>query len=254
MTDTVTLSLIRAPDRPLVADCIAADRFAALSEPEIAGLPVTQGGRQARLGDFFRVRGERASTVRIEGDLSRAEGIGAGMAGGELVIEGDVGRDLGVALAGGRIDVHGNAGDNTGGALPGAARGMTGGAIIVRGTVGEEAGARMRRGLGVERGLGGRGTGMVRIAGTVVVFGKTGTGTGRFLKRGSIVALGEVERPATFRLACTYRPPHVALLLRYLAGRCAVEVTPAQVAGRYERYSGDLAELGRGELLRWVGE
>jgi len=92
------------------------------------------------------------------------------------------------------------------------------------------------------------------IAGTVVVFGKAGPGTGRFLKRGSIVALGDVERPATFRYACTYRPPHVALLLRYLGARCRVAVTPAQVTGRYERYSGDLAELGRGELLQWVGE
>jgi hypothetical protein len=92
------------------------------------------------------------------------------------------------------------------------------------------------------------------IAGTVVVFGKAGPGTGRFLKRGSIVALGDVERPATFRYACTYRPPHVALLLRYVGARCRVDVAPAQVTGRYERYSGDLAELGRGELLRWVGE
>jgi formylmethanofuran dehydrogenase subunit C len=156
-------------------------------------------------------------------------------------------------MAGGRIDVHGNAGDNTGGALAGAARGMTGGEIIVRGTVGDEAGARMRRGLLVVTGDGGRGTGKGMIAGTVVVFGSAGSGTGRFLKRGSIVALGEVERPVTFRLACTYRPPHVALLLRYVGARCAVDVTPAQVAGRYERYSGDLAELGKGELLRWVG-
>jgi len=91
------------------------------------------------------------------------------------------------------------------------------------------------------------------IAGTVVVFGKAGPGTGRFLKRGSIVALGEVERPGTFRYACTYHPLHVALLLRYVGLRCRVDVTPAQVAGRYERYSGDLAELGRGELLHWVG-
>jgi len=254
MSDAVTLSLTTPPERTLVADCIAADRFAGLDAAAIAALPVVHAGRAATLGEFFRVRGERASVVRVEGDCPRIEAIGTGMAGGELLIEGSVGRDLGVAMSGGRIDLHGNAGDNTGGALPGAARGMSGGEIIVRGNVGDEAGARMRRGLLVVTGDGGRGMGKGVIAGTVVVFGKAGPGTGRFLKRGSIVALGDVERPATFRYACTYRPPHVALLLRYLGARCRVAVTPAQVTGRYERYSGDLAELGRGELLQWVRE
>src|SRR5438094_34534 len=221
MSDAVTLSLTTPPEHALVADCITADRLAALGEKEIGELPVLHGGRAAHVGDFFRVTGGRSGTVRLEGDLSRAEGIGARMAGGELVIEGHGGRDLGVAMSGGRIDVHGDAGENTGGALPGAGRGMTGGEIVIRGSVG--------------------------------LFGKAGPGTGRFLKRGWIVALGEVERPATFRYACTYHPLHVALLLRYVGVRCRVDVTPAQVAGRDERYSGDLAELGRGELLRWVG-
>jgi len=253
MSDAVTLTLATAPAQTLVADCIAADRFAVLGAQEIAALPVMHGGRPATLGEFFKVHGERASVVRIEGDCRRVEAIGTGMAGGELVIDGNVGRDVGLAMSGGRIDVRGNAGANTAGAPAGAARGMTGGEIIVRGSVGDEAGARMRRGLLVVTGDGGRGTGKGMIAGTVVVFGKAGPGAGRFLKRGSIVALGEVERPATFRYACTYHPLHVALLLRYVGVRCRVDVTPAQVAGRYERYSGDLAELGRGELLRWVG-
>src|SRR3989442_3872348 len=180
--------------------------------------------------------------------------IGAGMAGGELTIDGGVGRDLGVAMSGGRIDVRGNAGDNAGGAPRGAARGMSGGEIIVRGNVGADAVARMRRGLLVVTGDGGRGMGIGMIAGTVVVFGKAGPGAGRFLKRGSIVALASIERPATFRYACTYRPPHVGLLLRYLRGRAGVPVADRYVAGKYERYSGDLAELGKGEILQWAGE
>src|SRR5581483_7234521 len=90
-SDAVTLTLAAVPAHPLVADCIAADRFAALAEREIAALPVTHGGRPARLGDFFRVSGGRAATVRIEGDLRLVEGIGTGMAGGELVVEGGVG-------------------------------------------------------------------------------------------------------------------------------------------------------------------
>jgi len=254
MSEAVILSLTVRPDHVLVADCIAADRFAGLDAKQIAELPVVHGGRPGTLGQFFKVRGGHSSVVRIEGDLPRVDAIGAGMAGGELTIDGSVGRDLGLAMSGGRIDVRGNAGDNAGGAPPGAARGMTGGEIVVRGNVGEEAGARMRRGMLAVTGDGGRGTGEGMIAGTVIVFGKAGPGAGRFLKRGSIVALAPIERPSTFRYACTYRPPHVGLLLRYLRGRAGVPVADRYVAGKYARYCGDLAELGKGEILQWAGE
>ena len=33
-----------------------------------------------------------------------------------------------------------------------------------------------------------------------------------------------------------------------------VPVADRYIGGRYERYSGDLAELGKGEILQWVGE
>ncbi len=254
MSDAITLTLAAQPDHVLVADCIAADRFLGLDAKQIAQLPVVHGGRAGTLGEFFKVRGGHSGVVRIEGDVPRVDAIGAGMAGGDLTIEGSVGRDLGLAISGGRIDVRGNAGDNVGGALPGAARGMTGGEIIVRGNAGDEAGARMRRGLVVVMGDGGRAMGEGMIAGTVVVFGKAGPGAGRFLKRGSIVALAAIDRPGTFRYACTYRPPHVGLLLRYLRGRADVAVADRFLTGRYERYSGDLADLGKGEILQWAGD
>ncbi len=210
MSAAVTLSLAQQPEHALVADCIAADRFASLGAKQIAELPVVHGGRRATLGDFFKVRGERSSTLRIEGELARVEGIGTAMAGGEIVIAGGAGWDVGVQMAGG-------------------SRGL----VVVTGDV--------------ERGAG---TGM--IAGTVVVFGKAAAGAGRFLKRGSLVALGAIERPASFRYACTYRPPHIPVLLRYLRARYGLAVAERQITGRYARYSGDLAELGRGEILQWV--
>src|SRR2546427_12036528 len=126
MSDVVTLSLAAQPDHVLVADCIAADRFVGLDGKQIAELPVVHGGRPGTLGQFFKVRGGHSSVVRIEGDVPRVNAIGAGMAGGELTIEGSVGRDLGRATSGGRIDAGGNAGDNVGGGVPGAARGVAG--------------------------------------------------------------------------------------------------------------------------------
>jgi len=49
------LTLAAQPEYALVADCIAADRFAGLDEKQIAELPVVHGGRPATLGEFFKV-------------------------------------------------------------------------------------------------------------------------------------------------------------------------------------------------------
>jgi hypothetical protein len=46
----------------------------------------------------------------------------------------------------------------------------------------------------------------------------------------------------------------VAVLLRYLRSRYGLPVAPRHITGRYDRYSGDMAELGKGEILTWVGE
>jgi formylmethanofuran dehydrogenase subunit C len=252
VSDRVVLTLRRPLEHSLDASAIAPDRFGAMSERDISALPVRYGGRAGALGDVFTVRGERATAVHLEGELGRADGLGSDMAGGELTIEGDVGRDLGLAMAGGMIDLRGNAGANAAGARPGAARGVTGGEVIIRGSADADLAAGMRRGVVVVTGSAARGTGHSMIAGTVVVFGAIAAGVGRFLKRGSIVALGKVEPPATFQYACIYRPPHVHLLLRYLQARHGLEISDRQRTGLYERYSGDMGELGKGEMLRWA--
>jgi formylmethanofuran dehydrogenase subunit C len=271
MSDAVVLTLRAALTQDLDAACIAPDRLAALGAREIAELPVWYGRRQASLGDFFDVRGEHTDHVRIEGDAARVHELGRGMRAGELVIAGDVGRsagskmlggtlvvhgdvgdDAGVEMAGGVLCVRGRAGDNVGGATAGGARGMTGGEIIVRGAVGANAGALVRRGLIVAGGNAGEGAGRGMIAGTVIVFGTLGHSAALWSKRGTLVAMCGVDVPPTYRYACTYRPPHVALALTYLRQRYALAVEDCQVTGLYRRYSGDMAELGRGEILEWI--
>jgi len=118
--------------------------------------------------------------------------------------------------------------------------------------VGRDAGALVRRGLIVVGGDAGPGAGRAMIAGTLVVFGALGPGAARWSKRGTLVAMCGVEVPPTFRYACTYRPPHVALVLTYLRTRYALAVEGCHITGEYRRYSGDLAELGRGEILEWI--
>ena len=269
MSDRITLTL-RAPlDRALDADAIAADRLAALSAQEIAALPLWDGRNAVALGDVFSVSGERAQTVVLEGDLAKLRGVGSMMSGGTLEIRGSVGDavgarmvggaiavqgsagdDAGSAMSGGSLVIAGNAGDRAGGALQGASKGMTGGHIVVRGSVGREAGARMRRGT-LCCASAGAGAGLGMIAGNVIVAGAIGDEPGAGNKRGSIVALGGVRVPQTYAYACTYRPPHLSLMLLFLRRRFAFPVDDAHLHGLYKRYSGDLAEIGKGEILEW---
>src|SRR2546428_1015056 len=196
MSEVVVLTLRTAPTRALELAGLTPDRLTQLPQREIAALPVRRAGRAAALGDFFTVKGERAARVRLEGGLQLAEGMGAGMTAGELVVEGHAGRDVGVAMTGGAIEVRGDVGDNAGGARPGAARGMVGGEILIRGNAGDDAGAGMRRGLVVVTGNAGRGTGRGMIAGTAVGVGQTGPDAGRWAERRSSVSWRPGAPPA----------------------------------------------------------
>jgi formylmethanofuran dehydrogenase subunit C len=283
MSDTITLTLKSVPEYRVVADAIAPDRFAAMSAAEIARVPlwVARRGPEPRsaqgdphivaLGDVFSVHGERASAVRVVGNAGVIDGLGTGMSGGSLTIEGDAGREVGRGMTGGTLSVHGDAGDGAGlamaggslwiagragsgvgSALPGASRGMTGGEIFVRRGVGRDAGAGVRRGLIVIGGDADDGAARAMIAGTLVVMGRIAGTVGLWNKRGTVLALGGAAVPATYRLACTYRPPHVRLLLTYIRRAHGVPVEDRFVTGRYTRYCGDLSELGKGEILTWT--
>jgi formylmethanofuran dehydrogenase subunit C len=138
-SDVVTVSL-RAPlAEPLHVEGLTADRVAGLSECEIASLPAWEGTRKARLGDFFDIKGERLDRVRVVGDLKNVHGVAAGMAGGELLIDGDAGRGVAQAMTGGLVVVGGDVGVD-------AARGMIAGTLVVGGRTGDQPGRGSKRG------------------------------------------------------------------------------------------------------------
>ena len=269
MSDRITLTL-RAPlARPISAGAIAPDRFAGLSSQEIAALELWDGSSRIALGDVFTVSGERSASVVLEGDLAQlhevgttmsagsleikgsiGHALGVRMSGGTIAVQGRAGHDAGLAMAGGSIVIDGSAGDRVGGAPPGASKGMIGGDIVVRGGAGHEAGARMRRGT-LYCGSVGDSAGIGMIAGNLIVAGAIGSSVGNGNKRGSIVALNGVQVPPTYAYACTYRPPHIPLMLLSLRARFGVVVDDAHLHGLYKRYSGDLAEIGKGEILEW---
>lgn len=248
-----TLTL-RAPLRGRVdASGVAWAALPGLASAAIAAEALwVEGEGAVALGDLFEVRGAHAPRLRLVGDLSLMDGIGTGLAGGVLIVDGDAGGYVGRRMSGGLIEVRGSVGPRAGAAEPGAKRGMTGGEILIRGSAGPEAGAGTRRGLIVVEGDAAEGAARGMLAGSVIVFGALGPDPGLFSRRGSIVALGPYVPPAPYRYACTYRPPHVRVTLTYLRARHRVPVTAGQVAGAYRRYSGDLAELGAGEILAWT--
>ncbi|MGH7525382.1 MAG: hypothetical protein ACREMX_01615 [Gemmatimonadales bacterium] len=247
---------LKAPlERPADFAEVLAGEWGSLRGSELARRPVHLAGEGAvALGDLFDMQGEPGGRLRFQGDLAHADRIGAGLQEGEVVVEGDVGRETGLGMSGGALQVLGDAGPLAGGAVPEARRGMTGGELVIHGSAGPEAGIRMRRGLLViGRDAGGHaGHGM--LAGTVVIFGDAGAQAGVWSKRGSVVALGPVAIPVTYRYACTYRPAHLLLLLTRLRARYGLPVEERHLSGFYRRYSGDLADLGKGEILAWTTE
>jgi formylmethanofuran dehydrogenase subunit C len=264
---TLTLTLREPPAAPVEAYALRPDRLAGLSRAEIERLELRHGNRPAAVGELFGVSGDGGPDVRVEGDLGRVAGLGAGMTGGrltvsgragphlgarmrdgELVVEGDAGDWAGAEMRGGRLVARGSAGRRLGGAYAGARAGMRGGEILVHGDAGEEAGAGLRRGLIAVAGRVGDAAGLSALAGTIVVFGSLGAQPGAGMRRASIVAMTGAALLPTYARACTYRPPFLRLCLRRLRA-LGLPVTDAQIEGRYTRWSGDGLELRRGEIL-----
>ncbi len=234
---------------------VLAGSWTALTGAQLAKRPVyLQQDGETPVGDLFDLAGEARGRIRFFGDLALADRMGAGLTEGEVVVEGSVGHEAGLALAGGSLEIHGDAGPRAGAAPLGFKRGMTGGELIVRGSAGSESGAAMRRGLLVIVGRAGDRTGLGMIAGTVVVFGAAGAGPGLWSKRGSVVALGAITPPPTYLYACTCQPVYLRFLLTRLRARYGLPVRPRHLNGFYRRYSGDMAELGKGEILAWTAK
>jgi formylmethanofuran dehydrogenase subunit C len=229
--------------------------WASLSSRELAERRVyLESDGPVPLGELFELEGEPKGRIRFIGDLAMADRLGAGMTEGEIVVEGNLGNESGLALAGGTMVIEGDVGARAGAAPLGHKRGMTGGELVVHGSVGPEAGASMRRGLIVVGKKSGDHTGMGMIAGTVLVFDAAGVESGLWSKRGTVVALGRITPPPTYVYACTYQPVHLRLLLTRLRGRYGLPVRPRHLKGFYRRFSGDMAELGKGEILMWTAK
>lgn len=239
-----------------------------LSEHEIARLPLSSAGPEPEgrglvVADVFAIRPGDAGCLVIAEGSDRFDGIGEGLDGGEIRVEGHVGHRAGRAMqngvltiagnagphagscmSGGRIAIAGHAGAFLGGPLAGEMIGMRGGEILVDGDAAERAGDRMRRGTIRIGGNAGPQAGARMIAGSLIVLGRHGPGLGQLMRRGTILlpAGSEEGLPASFvdNGACEFT--FLALMERLVPG-----VPP--LPRRMRRFLGDMASLGLGEVL-----
>jgi len=263
------LTLRGEPKQRLDLSPLVPDRLAGLSQGEIERLPLGTARALVSVGDAFLVAmGDAAELVAIEGGSSLLDCVGEGMASGVLVLDGDAGLRAGRGMLGGRLEVRGSAGhraasglrggevvitgdcgDFLGGPLAGEVEGMAGGTVAVRGSAGARAGDRLRRGLIVVEGCAGDLAGSRMIAGTVVVCGGAGAMPGSLMRRGSLLLGGGAAA-----LAPTFVPTGIATggVFEALLVRALARVSPAAAALAglpTRRFAGDMASLGKGEIL-----
>lgn len=255
---------------PVEVEGIVPSRLKELSAAEVEKLNVFHGNEKLPLAEFFSVNGDAGDQqLRFAGNLTGVHWMGAGMDGGEVVIEGNAGRHvgadmrggtlrvngnvsdhLGAEMHGGLIHVHGRAGHLVGAAYRGSPKGMTRGTILVDGDAGNEIGLSMRRGLIAIGGSAGDAAGFNMIAGSVLVFGGCGIRPGAGMKRGTIALFGD-EPPGllpTFKEACRYQPQFLRFYLKELA-RLEFAFAETLLDATFTRYCGDLVALGKGEVL-----
>jgi len=262
---TLTLTLREAPRQPLDLGPLLPERLAGLDKRALAAVPLRLGNRILPLGELFGVRHGAADRFVIRGSTALCDRIGERMSRGTVVVEGDAGAELGLAMTGGTIEVRGSAGDlaaaeargglvriagdagaRLGGALPGAG-GMAGGAVLVRGRCGELAGERMRKGLVLVEGDAGAHAGAGLRGGTVLVLGRCGPDPAPLMRRGTVFLAQTPERMLpTFADDGRHELLWLMLLERHLASLGGAAALPGR---RVRRFAGDLADLGKGELL-----
>jgi formylmethanofuran dehydrogenase subunit C len=268
----ITLTLKEQPSVPLEAECLSPDVMAALSSDAIRGLPVFLGKRQCRLDDFFDVDGEASDEIEIRGDAGKVKWIGRSMTRGRVVVHGNAGMHLGAYMKGGAIEVTGsasdwvgaemtngliriggNAGGQVGAAYRGSLKGMRDGTILIEGSAGLEIGMRMRRGVIAVKGPVRDFAGLQMKGGTIILGSGAELRTGAWMVRGTIISLGPLKLLPTFLRACTYNPDFVRVYARHLQKTLGLAVPFEKTAGSYERYCGDSAVPGKGEILVWRG-
>jgi formylmethanofuran dehydrogenase subunit C len=263
----LVLTLRGAPDQRLDLSPLVPHGLAGKTAAEIEKIELQTTRTPVTVGDLFRLRMGDAARIRIEGSGERLDRVGHAMTDGEIVVEGDVGAQAGrlmrggslvirgsagpwagSAMIGGQLEIVRDAGDHLGGPFGGETVGMRGGAIVVRGSAGARAADRMRRGTIVVEGSCGAYAASRMIAGTLVTLRRAGPLPGYLMKRGTIVLGADCEEWSPTFIDCGV---HALVAMRLMADFVGAfsRRAGACLRGPLRRYAGDMAVLGKGEIL-----
>lgn len=233
---------------------------------EIASILLNYGNSQCSVADIFEITGNDAQNICFKNSSDKLDYLGANMASGSIVIEGDAGAYLAYNLKKGEIHcqgntlayaacnmvsglltINGNTGDFLGGASAGLRKGMRGGTVIIKGNAGDRVGDQMRRGLILIEGNAGDYCASRMIAGTIGVLGSVGEYTCFNMKRGTLLLTKMPKLHTTIQDCGTHTLPFLNLLFKSLA-QYKTKFSSIQ-ALRVQRFVGDAACAGNGEIL-----
>ncbi len=263
----LTFRLRAAPEQRLDLSPLNAAGVAGKSLRDIAAIALQTSRQPASAGDVFAISGADPQHILFEGGSERFDGVGEGMSGGSILVEGEVGARAGRLMSGGRlvvkgdvgayaasgmsagaIEIAGNAGERLGGPLAGELAGMSGGLVVLRGDAGERAGDRLRRGALIIEGDAGQAAGARMAAGTLIILGAVGAHAGYLMRRGTMI-LGQTGGglDPSF-LDCGVQDLVILrLLAKFIAS--ASPRAAALLRAPMRRFAGDMAVLGKGEVF-----
>jgi formylmethanofuran dehydrogenase subunit C len=260
-------ALRHEPEQRLDLSKLTPDRLVGRSLKEIEAIAVGTTKIDVKVGDVFKLRAGDAHALHFEGGSERFDllgakllpgfsiyvegdvgmGLGRNAQGGEIVVAGSAGAYVASGMTGGHIAIDGDAGDFLAAPFAGEIAGMAGGRVLVRGNAGARAGDRLRRGILIIEGDAGEDLGSRAIAGTIIALGKTHGRLGYLNKRASLVLAQPRDFGPTYVDCGAHNFSFAKLFAKALGeeSRRAARV----LSQRLQRYAGDTAVYGKGEIL-----
>ena len=264
----LTLSLKNRPAQRVDMSPLVCQKLAGLEPSEIAAITLQSGKAKVRVDELFNVSGSDTQTIIIKNSFGKLDYIGKELEGGSIEVEGDAGAYLGLGMVSGnihvlgrvdifaacemkngRITIDGDTGDFLGAALPGNKMGMKGGMVLVKGNAGERVGDHMRRGNILIEGNAGDYCGSRMTAGTIAVMGQTGRYLGYAMRRGTLLLWNRPQLSASFNDCGSHTLAFLPMLFASFKNLNSKFADPSAAFNRVQRYGGDMAELGSGEVL-----
>ncbi len=265
----LTFTLKTAPAQRIDCSPLTPDALAEKSLADIAAIELQTGNTTTRVDSLFDVSGEDTNEIAFVANSDKLDFIGHSMTQGRIRVIGNAGAYVGIFMDGGEIEingntgiytacemksgqikVNGNTGDFVGGARPGRKNGMTGGTVIITGNSGDRTGDHMRRGMILIEGNAGDYCAARMVSGTIAVLGDTGAHLGYAMKRGTVLLTQTPSRgiSANFNDCGSHTLAFLPLLFASFA-KLDSKFAQVESFSRVQRYAGDLAGIGMGEIL-----